>query len=86
MKSYKSCRSFQPGDFTGKTADNAREFISTFKNYYKLNNIDDQDKLLTFQMCLRGAAKCWFNWLSAGIKQDFKLIEEQFDKNFLQNN
>ena len=37
-------------------------------------------------MCLRGAAKCWFNGLPADIKQDFRLIEEQFDKNFLQNN
>ena len=61
MKSYKPRRSFQPGDFTGKTTDNTREFISTFKNYCKLNNIDDQDILLTFEMCLRGAAKCWFN-------------------------
>ena len=86
MKSYKSSRSFQPGDFTGETADNARKFISTFKNYCKLNNIDAQDKLLTFEMCLRGAAKCWFNGLSADIKQNFKLIEEEFDKYFLQNN
>ena len=85
MQSYKSRRTFQPSDFTGKTADNAREFISTFKNYCKLNNIDDQDKLLTFEMCLRGAAKCWFNGLPADIKQHFRLIEEQFDKNFLQN-
>ena len=86
MKSSKSRRSFQPGDFTGKTADNAREFISTFKNYCKLNNIDDQDILLTFEMCLSGAAKCWFNELSAAIKQNFKLVVEQLDKNFLQNN
>ena len=72
MQSYKSRRTFQPGDFTGKTADNAREFISTFKNYCKLNNIDDQDKLLTFEMCLRGAAKCWFkpirSWGRGGFK------------------
>ena len=85
MKSYKSCRSFQPGDFTSRTADNTREFTSTFKNYCKLNNINDQDKLLTFEMCLRGAAKCWFYGLSTNIKQDFRLIEEQFGKNFLQN-
>ena len=86
MQSYKSRKCFQPKDFTGKTTDNARDFISTFKNYCKLNNIDDADALLSFEMCLSGAAKCWFNGLSKEIKKNFKLIEEQFNKNFLQNN
>ena len=53
MQSYKSRKCFQPKDFTGKTTDNARDFISTFKNYCKLNNIDDADALLSFEMCLR---------------------------------
>ena len=86
MQSYKSRKCFQPRDFTGKTIDNARDFISTFKNYCKLNNIDDAAALLSFEMCLSRAAKCWFNGLSKEIKKNFKLIEEQFNKNFLQNN
>ena len=47
IQSYKSRKCFQPRDFTGKTTDNARDFISTFKNYCKLNNIDDADALLS---------------------------------------
>ena len=86
MQSYKSRKCFQPRDFTGKTTDNARDFISTFKNYCKLSYIDDADALLSFEMCLSGAAKCWFNGLSKEVKKNFKLIEEQFNKNFLQNN
>ena len=86
MKSYKSRRSFQPGEFTGKTTENARDFMSTFNNYCKLNNIDDTDALLTFEMCLSGAAKCWFNGLSPESKKDIKQVEKLFKKNFLQNN
>ena len=29
--------------------------------------------LLTFEMCLSGAAKCWPNGLSADTKMDFKI-------------
>ena len=36
-------------------------------------------------MCLIGATKFWFNGLSTDIKQDFRLIGEQFDKHFLHN-
>ena len=82
MKSYKSRRSFQPGEFTGKTTDNARDFMSTFNNYCKLNNIDDTDALLTFEMCLSGAAKWWFNGLSPESKKDIKQVEKQFEKTF----
>ena len=57
MQSYKSRKCFQPKDFTGKTTDNARDFISTFKNYCKLNNFDDADALLSFEMCLRLSVK-----------------------------
>ena len=73
MKSYKSHRSFQHCDFTGQTTDSDCEFISTLKKYCKLNNFDAQNMLLTFKMCLSGAAKCWSNGLSADTKQDLKL-------------
>ena len=85
LKLHKSRKTFHPKEFTGKSSDNARDFLSTFKNYCKLNGIDGEDKLLTFEMCLAGAAKCWFSGLAEEITQDFKKIEEHFNNTYIQN-
>ena len=82
LKLHKSRKTFQPKEFTGKSSDNARDFLSTFSNYCKLNGIDGEDKLLTFEMCLAGAAKCWFSGLAEEITQDFKKIEEHFNNTY----
>ena len=59
LKSNYSRKSFQPSKFSRKTSENAREFFFTFNNYCKLNNISGDEKLLSFEMCISGAAKCW---------------------------
>ena len=85
LKCNKSRKSFQPTGFSGKTSENAREFLSTFDNYSKLNNIDGEDKLLSFEMCLSGAAKCWYNGLTMDIQKDYAKLKEEFNKNFVKN-
>ena len=60
LKKHKLERSFKPQRFSGQTTVNGEIFLSSFNNYCKLNNVDRQEKLLIFEMCLGGAAKCWF--------------------------
>ena len=70
MKYHKTKMVFEPQYFGGKTTENAKKFLSSFNNYCKLNKIDGQEKMLTFEMCLCGAAKCWYLTLSDIIKKD----------------
>ena len=46
----------------------------------------DKKKMLMFEMCLCGAAKCWYLTLSDIIKKDFESLTEQFNHDYLQNN
>ena len=39
-----------------------------------------------FEMCLLGAAKCWYITLSDIVKKDFESLTEQFNHDYLQNN
>ena len=42
--------------------------------------------MLIFEMCLSGAAKCWYLTLSDLVKKDFESLTEQFNHDYLQNN
>ena len=65
FKKYnKTRKSFEPQEFGGKTTENGKDFMTSFNNYCQLNNIDGPEKILTFEMCLTGTAKCWFASLS----------------------
>ena len=86
LKTNNSRKSFQPSKFSGKTSENAREFLSTFNNYCKLNNISGDEKLLSFEMCITGAAKSWFNGLTTDTINDFNKVQSEFNENFVQNN
>ena len=52
LRCNKSRKFFHPTGFFGKTSENARQFLKTFDNDCKLNNIDSENKLLSFEMCL----------------------------------
>ena len=43
-------------------------------------------KMLTFEMCLGVAAKCWYLTFSDIIKKDFEILTEQFNHDYLQTN
>ena len=58
VKYHRTKKVFEPQYFGGKTTENAKEFLSSFNNYCKLNKIDGQEKILMFEMSLSGAAKC----------------------------
>ena len=47
-----SRKSFEPREFNGKTTENARGFLSSFKNYCALNKIVGDEQILTFEICL----------------------------------
>jgi len=85
-KHNKTRKSFEPYDFSGKTTENAKDFMTSFNNYSKLNNIDEAEKILTFEMCLKGTAKCWFSTLPEETRNKFDKIQEHFIKNYSQNN
>ena len=42
--------------------------------------------MLTFEMCLCVAEKCWYLTLSDIIEKDFESLTEQFNHDYLQNN
>ena len=86
VKYHRTKKVFEPHYFGGKTTENAKEFLSSFNNYCKLNKIDGQEKILMFEMSLSGAAKCWYLTLSDTIKKDFESLTEQFNHDYLQNN
>ena len=58
VKYHKTKKVFEPQYFEGKTTENMKEFLSSFNNYCKLNKIDRQEKMLMFELCLSGSAKC----------------------------
>ena len=86
LRRHKSRKCFQPHGYSGKTTENARDFLSSFNNYCKLNNIDDSEKVLSFEMCLSGTAKCWYLGLPKDTKNDFTQTLAEFEKNYLTNN
>ena len=86
VKYHRTKKVFEPQYFGGKTTENAKEFLSSFNNYCKLNKIDGQEKILMFEMSLSGAAKCWYLTLSDTIKKDFESLTEKFNHDYLQNN
>ena len=88
LKKYnnKTRKSFEPQEFGGKTTENAKEFMTSFNNYCRLNNIEGTEKILTFEMCLSGTAKNWFAGLSEDIKKKFTQIQEQFTQNYMHHN
>ena len=51
-----------------------------------MNNIEGQEKLLIFEMCLSGAAKCWFLALSDETREHIDCLTEQFKTDYLKNN
>ena len=44
---------FEPPTFRNKTMENACKFLSSLNNCCKLNQIDGQDKIFMFEMCLK---------------------------------
>ena len=86
VKYHKTKKVFEAQYFGGKTTENAKEFLSSFNNYGKLNKIDGQEKFIMFEMCFCGAAKCWYLTLSDIIKKNFESLTEQFNHDYLQNN
>ena len=44
VKYHKTKKVFEPQYFGGKTTENAKEVLSSFNNYCKLNKIDRQKK------------------------------------------
>lgn len=86
LKSHKSRKSFQPNDFYGKTTDNARDFLSSFNNYCKLNAVNDNEKILSFQLCLKGTAMCWYLGLPEESKKNFDTIQAKFEEDYLKKN
>ena len=45
-----------------------------------------QAKILMFEMCLSGTAKCWYLTLSVQLKKYFESLAEQVTHDYLQNN
>ena len=86
LRKQKTRKAFELEHFSGKSSDNAKEFLASFENYSKLNNIPDSEKILTFEMCLLGTAKVWFLTLPEETKKNFKMISELFQKDYVQNN
>ena len=86
FRKQKTQKSFDPKQFFGSSSENAKEFLASFENYSKLNNMPDTEKILTFEMCLSGAAKIWFLTLSEERRKNFTTISEQFKKDYVQNN
>ena len=86
LRKQRTRKAFELEHFSGKSSDNAKEFLASFENYSKLNNIPDSEKILTFEMCLLGTAKVWFLTLPEETKKNFKMISELFQKDYVQNN
>ena len=79
----KKLGSIQPGTFSGKADENAKNFVDHFECYAKLTGLSDENKCLTFGLLLKGIAACWFNGLEADTKKDFNLLREHFKDTYL---
>ena len=74
---------FQPTPFSGLSHESAQEFLNQFENYAKLSDLDDNEKIVVFNLLLRGLAKFWFEGLSAQDKQTFDAIKTRFKDTYL---
>ena len=74
---------FQPTPFSGLSHESAQEFLNQFENYAKLSDLDDDEKIVVFNLLLRGLAKFWFEGLSVQDKQTFDAIKTRFKDTYL---
>ena len=74
---------FQPTPFSGLSHESAQEFLNQFENYAKLSDLDDDEKIVVFNLLLRGLAKFWFEGLSTQDKQTFDTIKTRFKDTYL---
>ena len=51
----------EPGSFYGRTSENARKWLNNFESYCALNNLKEVEKILTFSLLLKSAAKSFYN-------------------------
>ena len=74
---------FQPTPFSGLSHESAQEFLNQLENYAKLSDLDDDEKIVVFNLLLRGLAKFWFEGLSVQDKQTFDAIKTRFKDTYL---
>ncbi|KAK6169936.1 hypothetical protein SNE40_018453 [Patella caerulea] len=69
--------------FSGLSSENAKSWIQDFNLFYIMHGITDNSKIVSlFSFHLKESAKRWFENLPNDVKQDFKLIQEQFKLSF----
>jgi len=74
---------FQPVVFSGQSSESALDFLNQFENYSKLSGLKGDEKIVGFNLLLRGLAKCWFEGLSPQEKTDFDIIKNKFRETYL---
>lgn len=77
---------FYPKDFSGKSTENAREFLSQFQDYCMMHDLKEPEKLLTLKLLLSGTAKVWWLGLSPETQSKYDAVEKAFKENYLQSN
>ena len=79
-------RGTEPGIFTGRISENAREWIHNFESYCELNNINEEAKILTFSLLVKYGAKSLFNSLSDNERKSWDTIKAKFTTTYMENN
>ena len=74
---------FQPSVFSGQSNESAQDFLNQFENYAKLSGLEGEEKIVVFNLLLRGLAKFWFQDLTAADKATFENIKIKFKATYL---
>lgn len=68
--------------FYGNPGDRADDWLTTYNNYAKATNLNDERKQYSFQFHLRGHAETWFRSLDAATRQDYNQVINLFKARF----
>lgn len=76
----------EPVIFNGRVSENPREWMNNFESYCKLNNIENEERILTFSLLIRAGAKNWFNNLKPDDRSNWETIKDKFKIAYLDAN
>ena len=79
-------RTTEPGSFYGRTSENAREWLNNFESYCALNNLKDEEKILTFSLLLKSAAKSFYNNICSEDKKSWAKVKDKFHAVYFDSN
>ena len=83
INSKQNTRGLEPNNYYGLSSENAKDWLNRFQNFAALSGLEDEKKILTFRLLLKGAGSTWFDNLSDNDAKDFDTVVQKFKDTFM---